>query len=331
LPLPGRALAFSGLARCALGDLAGLAEMEKALAAFVAAGNGREAALVHHNLGSVLRAVDGPMAAVAQYERSRAFAASRGITSLVPVSGLEGLGALVAGGRCRDAVDGFGRIEEDAHLAGPGGEAGGVAEMAAALYELGLDASEPAARALELARETDDRQVLVAVAASAAMALAAAGRPADARALLEEASNVRHPGNYEFAFSLPQLARAAASIHAPDLVPRFALGVPELMAGQRHALATVRAIEAEQREDHRQAAALYGEVAAQWEQFTARLEQAYALLGEGRCLAALEAPTAEDVLRRARALFDAIGALPRVADCDSLITQVNELSSTVGN
>ena len=61
--------------------------------------------------------------------------------------------------------------------------------------------------------------------------------------------------------------------------------------------------------------------------FGARLEEAYALLGRGRCLTTLGNPAADRTLREARHLFDDMGARARVAECDALIAQASKLSS----
>ena len=78
---------------------------------------------------------------------------------------------------------------------------------------------------------------------------------------------------------------------------------------------------------HPEAAALYADAAERWERFTAVLEQAYALLGRGRCLTALADLHADRPLRHARALFEEMGARLRIAECDSLIARAGKLSS----
>ena len=67
--------------------------------------------------------------------------------------------------------------------------------------------------------------------------------------------------------------------------------------------------------------------ASRWGEFGASLEQAYALVGRGRCLAALRDPAADRPLRQARHLFDEMGARARVPECDALIAQAGKLSS----
>jgi hypothetical protein len=50
-------------------------------------------------------------------------------------------------------------------------------------------------------------------------------------------------------------------------------------------------------------------------------ERAYALLGEGRCLRALERPEAEQPLREAQKLFATMGYAPALADTEALLQQ----------
>ena len=47
-------------------------------------------------------------------------------------------------------------------------------------------------------------------------------------------------------------------------------------------------------------------------------ERAYALLGQGRCLAALGKPEAEEPLLAARELFASMGFTPALAETDAL-------------
>jgi len=111
------------------------------------------------------------------------------------------------------------------------------------------------------------------------------------------------------------------------LLARLAAGVPGILPRQQHALITVRAIQAERAGDHAEAAAHYAGSADRWEQFTEVLEQAHALLGQGRCLTAFGDPAADLRLRQARALFDQMGARRRVDECDRLIAGVSKLIS----
>jgi hypothetical protein len=57
------------------------------------------------------------------------------------------------------------------------------------------------------------------------------------------------------------------------------------------------------------------------------IEQAHALLAQGRCLTAVGDPGADQPLRQARDLFDGMGARRRVAECDNLIAEASKLTS----
>jgi hypothetical protein len=138
-----------------------------------------------------------------------------------------------------------------------------------------------------------------------------------------------NPGHdhMEYCHHLPRLSRTAQTLEDDDLLARLAAGVPETLPRQQHALITVRAIQAERAGEHAQAAALYADAADRWDQFTEVIEQAHALLGQGRCLTALGDPDADVPLREARALFDQMGARRRVDECDTLIAKASKLTS----
>jgi hypothetical protein len=110
-------------------------------------------------------------------------------------------------------------------------------------------------------------------------------------------------------------------------VPQLPLHLVNPVAVLPHALATVRAIQAERAGKGLEAAALYEDAAVRWERFTELPEQAHALLGQGRCLAAAGGPAADLPVRRARTLFDQMGARRRVDECDSLIAKASRLTS----
>jgi hypothetical protein len=84
---------------------------------------------------------------------------------------------------------------------------------------------------------------------------------------------------------------------------------------------------AEQHGEHTEAAALFADGAARWEQFEVPWEQAQALLGQGRCLLARGRPTeAGEPLQAARDLFASLGINPVLADADRLLAEANTLA-----
>ena len=56
-------------------------------------------------------------------------------------------------------------------------------------------------------------------------------------------------------------------------------------------------------------------------------EQAYALLGHGRCLVALGDPAAGEPLRQAAEMFSSMGYRPALAETEALISQTTALAS----
>jgi class 3 adenylate cyclase/tetratricopeptide (TPR) repeat protein len=328
LDVPADVLGPRGFSRCYLGDLDGLAEAERAFDLLVAAGQGRHAATLLHNLACVRWFLEGPAPAVATLDEALVFSNGRGLAETAQIHHASRSVFLVDSGRFDEGLaeaasivpllrESGNRLFEHDALAG----------QAAALDERGEDAVDAAERALEIARATHDHAYLAFAAWAAAPALLTAGRSTEARDLLGVVADSPGHDHMEYSHHLPRLARTAQTLKDDDLLARLATGVPDILPRQQHALLTVRAIQAERAGDYAEAAALYADAAEQWETFTEMIEQAHALLGQGRCLAVVDDPGADLPLRRARALFDGMGARRRVDECDSLIAQASKLSS----
>jgi hypothetical protein len=104
-------------------------------------------------------------------------------------------------------------------------------------------------------------------------------------------------------------------------------GLEPALAEHEAALAVARAEIAEARGDIRDAAEGFRAATTRWESLGAGLEHAYAVLGEGRCLAALADPAAETTLLEARRRFGEMGAKPRVEECDALLARASRRTS----
>jgi class 3 adenylate cyclase/tetratricopeptide (TPR) repeat protein len=328
LATPGAALGLRGLARCDLGDLDGLDDAERALELLLAAGQGRGAAVLQHNLACTRWYVEGPAAAVASLDAKRTFTLERGLVESAQSATASSVVFLVDNGRFDEALA---RAEVILPLLRTGGnrlfEHDVLAGQAVALDERGEDALLSAEQALEIARGTHDTAYLAFAAWGAATALLSAGRVDEARQLLGAVANSPGHDHAEYAHHLPRLARAAAALDDDDLIARLATDVPDVLPRQQHALATVRGLQAERAGDQAGAATLYADAADRWERFTEVIEQAHALLGEGRCLAAAGDAGADLPLRRARVLFEQMGARPRIDECDTLIARASKLTS----
>src|SRR5439155_24559393 len=91
----------------------------------------------------------------------------------------------------------------------------------------------------------------------------------------------------------------------------------------RHRLSVLaaRAVLAEARGEHHQAAARYAKAADGWQAYGHLLEHGQALLGLGRCRLALRQPGTEQPLTQARQLFARLHATPLLAETDHWLGQ----------
>ena len=143
----------------------------------------------------------------------------------------------------------------------------------------------------------------------------------EAHGLLEEASSTApNDGDVSLLQLLPEAARIALLCDDAALAERLCcFGRGELPAVQI-ALASVAALRAEHRGEREAAAAGFADAAARWHDFGVPYEEAQALLGQGRCLVALDrAPEAAPVLEQARKIFARLGAKPAMAETDRLL------------
>jgi hypothetical protein len=156
--------------------------------------------------------------------------------------------------------------------------------------------------------------------------------PAVARLLLAQGQRQRSsellvelaqlPGIYAeeyYAAALPALVRTALALRQPELATRLVNLVEPRTPLVEHALSASRAELAEAAGGHAEAVALYAEAAERWRTFGNVPERAYALLGQGRCLAASGRVEAHEPLRAARELFASIGYQPALAESEALL------------
>ena len=96
----------------------------------------------------------------------------------------------------------------------------------------------------------------------------------------------------------------------------------------RYALLSARAAIVEGRGERAEALELYEEAARRWARFGHALEHGHALLGAGRCLAALgRAERARERFVVARAAFQRLGARPLAADVDARLAALAALGT----
>jgi hypothetical protein len=117
------------------------------------------------------------------------------------------------------------------------------------------------------------------------------------------------------------MVRTALAAGDPALARRLADGLEPVFPLHEHAHCTARAQLAEHAGDHADAATLYAEGAARWQEFGNVPERAYALLGQGRCLLALGGAGAEVPLAEARELFESMRYRPALTETEALLEQ----------
>jgi hypothetical protein len=103
------------------------------------------------------------------------------------------------------------------------------------------------------------------------------------------------------------------------LASRLLAGVEPKTPLFEHGFVACRAQLAEAGGNEAEAATLYAEAAGRWHGFGDVRERAYALLGQGRCLAAQDRIEAEAPLREARELFASMRYKPALVETEALL------------
>jgi class 3 adenylate cyclase/tetratricopeptide (TPR) repeat protein len=319
-PEPARALGVLGGARAALGDREGLARMRRALTHAIAQDDGRTAAVLHANLGITIALYEGPQAALVACEEGIAFCERRGITEMAQAIACNRAGFLAANGAPEQALDELASLVVELEAAGDVFFFAVRSEQLLLLAQRGALDDAPSPDEF-LARVRASREPLfiaqaLAVTARLLRDRGQAERARDLLAELEQTPGIRADPGY--ASLLPELVRNALASGDHEVAVRLVAGVEPRTPSVAHALASSRALLAEAAGES-DAAALHAEAAGRWRGFGNHPELAYALLGQGRCLAALGDPAAEAPLREARELFASMGYAPALAETEALL------------
>ncbi|MGI8519879.1 MAG: ATP-binding protein, partial [Actinomycetota bacterium] len=332
LPPPVRAIGCRGMARCDLGDPAGLEEMEEALFLAKDAGQAYEASVMYQNLGIERLYFEGPHSALPTFEDGAALAEARGLGELASGLGVGSLDALVDLGEFEQVLLTAPRLLAQAEAAGSidvsqiwcmlirvlvmRGEGGQAKSSLAAL--------ESSAR--ENSRIAD---VYVSGLAAAALARHALGEGDLAAALLHELGDSRLTfASVLFPVYLPALTRMALEMGDVDGARMMLMSSVARWPYGEHSLVAATAAVSEAQGELAEAADGYGDAAARWESFGHVPERVFALLGRGRCLLRLGSKKeAVAALHLARSIFIDLGAAPSLREVDELLAQGTALSS----
>ena len=332
LPIPVRALSYRGGARCVLGDAGGLTDFREAIELGIHAGLGRVTAVMYNNLGVEIRNFQGPAAALDVLAEGLRFSEARGLQDGALTIRTSALPALLASGDLEGVLEATAVLEEQAERAGDEFDLMEIrASRASALALEGrpLDAARYLEWQVEASGRTGRADFIVANLTCAATVRIALGQAEEARALLAAIESTPGLGDSDAsAVELPAIVRAALALGEIELAERIAGHLTPRYPYAEYSLVTAGAALAEARGDHGAAASAYSDAAARWEGFGVVIEEAFARLGQGRCLVALSRPSeASEALQRARGIFDRCGMVPALQETDTLLARAIALSS----
>jgi class 3 adenylate cyclase/tetratricopeptide (TPR) repeat protein len=331
LPRPARALGFRGWVRASLGDAGGLADFREAIELATGAGQGREVALLHNNLGLQLIGIEGPAASLDVIRAGIAYAKARGLTEMLEALRSNTLGLLTATGEFDEALTLIAEMAPALEASGDVFDLSGVRASQAEVLAMRGRADETATWLdwLEVTGRESGSADDVGSLACAASVRVALGQSAAAVALLAELESF--PGaraNASYFVSLPMMVRTALEAGDAELAERLVTGFERPYPYAEHALVAANAALTEARGDRQAAADAYADAADRWERFGVVPEQAFALLGQARCLIGLSRPTeAPPILQHAREIFTRLQAIPALTETDELLQQATALSS----
>jgi class 3 adenylate cyclase/tetratricopeptide (TPR) repeat protein len=310
---------FRGIARCELGDLGGLRELEEAVHSGLGLGLAQETVRAHINLANMKWIAEGPAAGLAVERAGIEFAERRGRTGQARWAQGESLWMLFDLGDWDELLHvAHALIEWDrAH----GRSYMGTVALSFETYVLVLRGEISTAAALvenfiAAAREIEDAQTLAPALAAAALVERAQGHLPRAVTLMDELDAATHGrAGWSRYWQLPEAVRIALAAGERDLARRLLEGPDPHAARERHAASTADALLAEADKRPDEASARYKEVAQNWAEYGSVLEQGQALFGLGRCLHEIgRSSEARAAVADAQAAFARLRARPLVAE-----------------
>jgi class 3 adenylate cyclase/tetratricopeptide (TPR) repeat protein len=291
------------------GDPGCLDDMREAIEIGRRLGLGRSTAVSMNNLGDGLGYFVGLREACAEWEDAIEFSASRGLAYAEMWQRGERLRALFHLGEWDEL-----QREADEVVRFEQSHGGGQLEIIARIHRAGVfvhtgelsEAVENVDALLPRARESGDPQVLVPGLTIAALVAAVQGDQRAALELVEELELATRSGFGWRGYGLLWPSRIAVAAGRPELGEAFLDGTGDSSGWDACVRLAGGALFAEARGAIDDALALYREVAVRWDAFGSVVEQAYALIGAGRCGDAQAGQEAE-------AIFARLGASPVLA------------------
>ena len=328
---PTRTLGFRGAARSELGDVGGLDDFREAIEIATEAGEGVEVALLHLNLSVALWMYQGPVASLGSLRAGITYAKARGLTDLVESPTVGTIGALAAIGEIDEALEIATEIAQALEASGSmsnlhqvrASQVGMAALRGQAPVGVSLDWLESTSRELG---SVDS--VVEGLGASSAARVHLGQGAVGIELLVEIEASPGALRTINYVDLLPEMVRTSVGLGDVALAQRLTAGFEPRYPWAEHALVAANAALTEARGDLQVAADAYADAADRWEGFGVVPEQAFALLGQGRCLVGLSRPIeAASVLQHAREIFEGLKAAPALAETDALLHQATSLSS----
>lgn len=323
-----RAFQNRGMARCSMGDLEGLADLREGLRVASSSGLSWNTTTAYVNLSFFLWLTEGPAAALDTHREAIDFCGRRGMPGNAKWATAETCWFLFDLGDWDELLRVSERMSQMRFQMAVSTRAYGAMVRA---YRGDLEAlATMEEEFLARARHIGDPQILIPALGIGAVIEQASGRLEAAVRLVQEIHDAAAagPGTFDAALFLPEALRACASAGEFDLGDRLLGAVRVHTPRYQLCLLTGRSVLAEARGDLDEASRLYREAAERWKEYGHVPEHAQALLGLGRCLVQLGAPTdASAPLREARGVFTQLQARPLLEETDAWLARATALSS----
>ena len=326
-PAPLVALHFRGVARCDLGDAGGLEDLQRALAFALERGSAADVVMHYFNMGTALWLLEGAAAVLDMRRRGLELADQRGHKSLSLAFSLvladdliwagDWEGALAASLATESRVQEAGDIPDLVWLRS-------VRSLLLALRGAGGTALELATWAAAQGQASEDLLAVTYATLALAVAADALGDVRKAHSALTDYDRlVGRRVEGDFALRLPLAVRTALRAGDVAVAERLPAHLTASTPLYEHALSSSRALLTETRGEVDEAVAVFAMAASAWREFGVPFEEAQALLGQGRCLVALDrASEAVAPLAAAREIFGRLGAKPALDETDELMQHV---------
>jgi hypothetical protein len=329
-PEPAMALSCRGTARLQLGDRRALEDWQRAIGAARDQGLGVERSTIELNFADIAFITGGAQARVDVLRGGMEFTRAHGLESYV-LSFEEAMAAArMAAGEWEWALAEFGRLRAECDGSGELWDSVILAALQAVLLALQGAADEALpflSWMLERGRESEIGWTRGYASFAGALVSLAAERRDEGLDLLAQAFATPCAAALD-PDDLPQAVRMALAAEDGGMARRLVADIraclpPVLLPLQEYVMTTVDALLAEDDGDLEAAAAGFAEAARRWHDFGVPYEEGHVLLGQGRCLVALErAPAAAAPLTAARDIFARLGAKPALSETEEWLAEV---------